>query len=200
MCHFGYLSAAGRFVIRRLEYARPVNSKMSFWGTRTTDHSDKFLADLLKLNVCFVGILQDINDAHGTSYDVSPLEEMAETLEATAELEGSGFLPTSFYHYSTERSEDTWVQIAARNDAYFANTFRSFFNEKSQPIINVYMDLFTRKTASGTLMLDDDDRELMWEWIHSLAQTAVQHELELTDATQSSKHQQLLRHQQLFNQ
>lgn len=158
------------------------------------------MADLLKLNVCFVGILQDINDAHDTTYDVDALEEMAETLEATAELEGSGFLPTSFYHYITARGEDTLGQISAKNDAYFANTFRSFFNEKSQPIIDVYMDLFTRRTHSGSLMLDEDDRELMWEWIHSLAQTALQHELELTEATQASKRRQLLAHQLLFKQ
>lgn len=192
-------------MLKCLECERFVNSRMSFWGTDSTDHSDKFLRDLLQLNQCFVAMLRDINEDHGTTYDVEALEEMAETLEATAELEGTGFLPSSFYYYSRirpadggEYPEDTWEQIHAKKDDYFAKTFRSFFNEKSQPIIDAYMDLFTRKTADGELMLDDDDREVLWEWIHSLAGTAVKHELCLTNSSDQEKYPTLLKYKSMF--
>jgi len=116
--------------------------------------------------------------------------EVQDTTRATAEMYGTGFLPTSFYLFSAVPKDqntpgdvqvsEIWQKIHERDDKYFARTLSSFFSPKTQnDVLSGYLDLFDRTDDDGGFLVNTDDRQLLWDWVVALVKCAIKHEHEV---------------------
>lgn len=169
----------------------------NIWDTLETTHSRTFFQNLMKMSECFRMVVEDIIMDGNDEYDVTALIEIEDTTRATVDMYDTGFLPTSFYLYSAlgetkgtpeevwtktkkrggSDPSQIWIKVRERDDNFFAGTLASFFTEKArEEFLSGYLDLFDRKNSNGELLVNSEDREILWDWIHTLVKTTIQHE------------------------
>lgn len=160
------------------------------WDTPETEHSKKFYKNLMKMAECFRVVVEEIIADGHDEYSVDKLVEIEDTTRAVVDMYDTGFLPTSFYRFSAVDKDDDgndiegpsviWAKIKERSDEYFSKTLASFFTEEARAeFIDGYLDLFEKKGPNGDYLIDDDDRDLLWDWIDMLVSNTIAHEHEI---------------------
>ena len=165
------------------------HNEINLWDTPESEHSKSFYHDLMKMAECFRIIIEDLIEDGYSDYDVEKLIEIEDTTKATVDMYETGFLPTGFYittaiddNSQFGKPSNIWKNIHERNDKYFAQTFGSFFSEKlRKEVLDRYLNLFDRKDSSGEFLVNQEDREILWDWIHSIIKNTIKHEHEIRE-------------------
>lgn len=68
-----------------------------------------------------------------------------------------------------------WDKIHLRNEDFFFSNAREVFSELPMENVEAFTILFTAKDKSGKLVVPKEDREAVWDYLHSIVKICIQH-------------------------
>lgn len=73
----------------------------------------------------------------------------------------------------TEKSYPFWDQIKAHNDEYFSNHLTDILSDI--PGIEKGNALFNAKDENGNMIINDEDRDIIWSYLTALVKTSIRY-------------------------
>lgn len=68
-----------------------------------------------------------------------------------------------------------WDKIHSRNEDFFFSNAREVFRELPMENVDAFTVLFTAKDKTGRFIVPKEDREAVWDYLHSIVRICIQH-------------------------